>query len=104
MLLGYEHRKEVIEIMRGFRPDIVICPHPMEYGRLDHVDAGMFAIRCVDYVRADGFDSPLAPHTVKQIYMFHYQGYRPETLAGPRASYRQGRRRHRTGCAQEEGR
>ncbi len=85
MILGMEHYKTVIELMRSFRPDIVITQHPVEYGRLDHMDAGEFAIRCVDYVRADGFDSPLAPHTVKEVYFAYYLDYRSDMLmATPR--------------------
>lgn len=85
MILGLEEYKTVIELMRSFRPDIVIAQHPVEYGRLDHMDAGEFAIRCVDYVRADGFDSPLPPHTVREVYLSYYLDYRSDVLmATPR--------------------
>ena len=32
------------EQIREFRPDVVLCPHPTEYGRFDHMDAGRFAV------------------------------------------------------------
>ena len=84
-LFGYEHYKEIITLMREFRPEIVLCPHPVEFGRHDHMDAGRFTVACVDYVRADGFDSPLAPHSVKQVYMFYYPDGRADKLmAAPR--------------------
>lgn len=85
MIVGFEEYKTVIELMRSFKPDIVITQHPVEYGRLDHMDAGEFTIRCVDYVRADGFDSPLAPHTVKEVYFAYYLDRRSDVLmATPR--------------------
>ena len=85
MIVGFEEYKTVIELMRSFKPDIVITQHPVEYGRLDHMDAGEFTIRCVDYVRADGFDSPLAPHTVKEVYFAYYPDRRSDVLmAAPR--------------------
>lgn len=85
MTLGFDEYKTVIELMRSFRPDIVITQHPMEYGRFDHMDAGEFAIRCVDYVRADGFDSPLAPHSVSEVYFAYYLDSRSDVLmATPR--------------------
>lgn len=80
MIVGFDEYKTVIELMRSFRPDIMITQHPVEYGRLDHMDAGEFAIRCVDYARADGFDSPLAPHTVREVYMSYYLDYRSDAL------------------------
>jgi hypothetical protein len=61
---------------------VELCPHPTEYGRFDHMDAGRFIVACVDYARADGFDSPLAPHVVKDVFMFYYLDFRTDQLMG----------------------
>jgi LmbE family N-acetylglucosaminyl deacetylase len=82
MLLGMEEYVTVVDMLREFRPDVVICPHPVEVGRQDHMDAGRFAVACVDYVRADGFPSPLAPHTVPHVFMFYYPGFNADQLMG----------------------
>ena len=60
MIFGFDEYKTIIELMRSFRPDIVITQHPLEYGRFDHMDAGEFAIRCVEgrHGRVRVHDSP----------------------------------------------
>lgn len=74
--------KQVVDEIRMFKPDTILTSHPTEYGRFDHMDAGDFVIRCVDYARAPGFDSPLAPHDVKNVFMFHYADFRTDQLMG----------------------
>ncbi len=87
MLVGMDEYVAMVELLRDFRPDVVLCPHPVEVGRHDHMDCGRFVIAAVDYVRAEGFPSPLAPHTVTDIFMFYYEDYRAEQLMGsPRRS------------------
>lgn len=80
MLLGMEEYIVLVDLIREFRPDAVLCHHPVEVGRQDHMDTGRYALAAVDYARADGFPSPLAPHTVSEIFMFHYPDFRAEQL------------------------
>ena len=61
MIFDYDHYATVVRLIREFQPGVVLCPHPTEYGGHDHMDAGRFVVACVDYARADGFASPLAP-------------------------------------------
>ena len=82
MLVGMDEYVAVVDRIRDFRPDVVLCPHPVEVGRQDHMDAGRFAVACVDYVRADGFPSPLAPITVPHVFMFYYPGFNADQLMG----------------------
>ena len=82
MLLGAAEYTTLVELIREARPDVVLCPHPVEVGRHDHMDAGRFAIAAVDYARAEGFASPLAPHTVANLFMFYYDDFRAEQLMG----------------------
>ena len=82
MLLGMEEYLTVVNMIRGFRPNVVLCPHPVEVGRQDHMDTGRFAVACVDYVRADGFPSPLTPITVPHVFMFYYPGFNADQLMG----------------------
>ena len=85
MLFGMEEYVTVVNLLREFRPDVVLCPHSVEFGRHDHMDAGRFAVACVDYVRAEGFPSPLEPHTVPNVFMFYYPDFRSDQLmASPR--------------------
>jgi len=79
---GPDEYLAVIEEIRTFRPDVVLCPHPLEYGRIDHMDAGRFAVAAVDYARADGIPSALAPHDVRDVFTFYYQDTRSDVLAG----------------------
>jgi LmbE family N-acetylglucosaminyl deacetylase len=76
------HYDWLIDRMREYRPDIVITQHPVEQGRFDHMDAGMFVARCVDYVRAPGYDSPLAPHKVNQVYFSYYADHETDVING----------------------
>jgi LmbE family N-acetylglucosaminyl deacetylase len=62
MLSGFDEYSTVIELIREFRPDVVLCPHPTEYGRHDHMDACRFVVACVDYARVDEFSFALAAH------------------------------------------
>jgi LmbE family N-acetylglucosaminyl deacetylase len=82
MLVGQQEYVELVNALREFRPDVVLCPHPTEVGRHDHMDCGRFTVACVDYCRAEGFPSPLAPHTVPNLFMFYYQDFRTEQLTG----------------------
>jgi len=82
MLIGMEEYLVLINLIREFKPDVVMCPHPTEVGRQDHMDCGRYAIAAVDYARADGVPSPLAPHTVKDIFMFYYPDFRSDQLLG----------------------
>jgi LmbE family N-acetylglucosaminyl deacetylase len=79
---GPDEYLAVIEEIRAFRPDVVLCPHPTEYGRFDHMDAGRFAVAAVDYARADGIPSALAPHAVRDVFTFYYQDTRSDQFAG----------------------
>ncbi len=82
MLLGLDEYVTVVNLIREFRPDVVLCHHPVEVGRQDHMDAGRFAVAAVDYARAEGFPSPLAPHTVPNLFMFYYMDFRADQLMG----------------------
>ena len=82
MLFDLSHYVTMVEILRDFRPDILLCPHPIEVGRHDHMDSGRFTIAAMDYARADGFPSPLTPHTVPRLFMYYYEDYRTEQLTG----------------------
>jgi LmbE family N-acetylglucosaminyl deacetylase len=82
MLFELSHYVTMVEILRDFRPDVLLCPHPVEVGRHDHMDSGRFTIAAMDYSRADGFPSPLAPWTVPQLYMYYYEDFRTNQLMG----------------------
>ena len=82
LLVGMPEYLVMINLIREFRPDVVMCPHPTEVGRQDHMDCGRFTIAAVDYARADGVPSPLAPHAVKDIFMFYYPDFRSDQLLG----------------------
>ena len=87
MIFGLREYVEVVNVIREFRPTVVLCPHPTEFGRQDHMDTGRYAVAAVDYARADGFPSPLAPHTVADVFMFYYEDFRSEQFMGvPRHS------------------
>ena len=87
MIFGLREYVEVVNVIREFRPTVVLCPHPTEFGRQDHMDTGRYAVAAVDYARADGFPSPLAPHTVSDVFMFYYEDFRSEQFMGvPRHS------------------
>jgi LmbE family N-acetylglucosaminyl deacetylase len=79
---GPDEYLTVIDEIRTYRPDVVLCPHPAEYGRFDHMDAGRFAVAAVDYARADGIPSALAPHLVKDVFTFYYQDTRSDVFLG----------------------
>jgi LmbE family N-acetylglucosaminyl deacetylase len=80
LLVGLDEYIVLVNLIREFRPDVVLTHHPVEVGRHDHMDCGRCAIAAVDYARADGFPSPLAPHTVPNLFMFYYPDYRSEQL------------------------
>jgi LmbE family N-acetylglucosaminyl deacetylase len=87
MLFDLSHYQAMVDLLRSFRPDAVLSPHPVEVGRHDHMDSGRFTIAAVDYCRAEGFPSGLAPHTVPHIFMYYYEDFRTEQLMGsPRHS------------------
>ena len=87
MLFDLSRYVEMVEILRDFRPDVLLCPHPVEVGRHDHMDSGRFTIAAMDYARADGFPSPLAPWTVPHLFMYYYEDFRTNQLMGtPRQS------------------
>ncbi len=82
MLFGMNEYVALVNLIREFRPDAVLCAHPVEVGRHDHMDSGRYTIAAVDYARADGFPSPLAPHAVPNLFMFYYEDFRAEQLMG----------------------
>jgi 4-oxalomesaconate hydratase len=82
LLYGRAEYVLLVGLIREFRPSVVVCPHPVEVGRFDHMDCGSLTLRTVDYARADGFPSPLAPHAVTNIFMSYYQDFRTEQLMG----------------------
>ena len=82
MLVGMEEYIIMVDLLRELRPDVVLCAHPVEVGRQDHMDSGRFVVAAVDYARADGFPSPLAPHTVPDLFMFYYPDFRSDQLMG----------------------
>lgn len=82
LLVGLSEYVVMVDIVREFRPHVVLCAHPVEVGRHDHMDSGRFTIAAVDYARADGFPSPLAPHAVPNLFMFYYEDFRSEQLMG----------------------
>ncbi len=87
LLVGMNEHVVMVNLLREFRPDVVLCAHPVEVGRHDHMDSGRFTIAAIDYARAEGFPSPLAPHTVPNLFMFYYEDFRSEQLiGGPRHS------------------
>ncbi len=69
LLVGLDETIVLVDLIREFRPDVVLTHHPVEVGRHDHMDCGRCAIAAVDYARADGFPSPLAPHTAQLVYV-----------------------------------
>ena len=82
LTVGLAEYIAVVNEIREFRPGAVLCPHPTEFGRFDHMDAGRFAVAAVDYARADGFPSPLAPHLVRDVFTFYYEEYRTDQFMG----------------------
>jgi LmbE family N-acetylglucosaminyl deacetylase len=72
----------MVDLIREFRPHALICQHPVEVGRHDHMDAGRFALAAADYARAEGFPSELAPHAVPHPFMSYYQDFPTEQLMG----------------------
>ncbi|MGH2530889.1 MAG: PIG-L deacetylase family protein [Thermomicrobiales bacterium] len=82
LLYGLDEYVVIVNLIREFRPHVVLCPHPVEVGRHDHMDSGRLTIAAVDYARAEGFPSPLAPHTVPNLFMFYYPDFRTEQLMG----------------------
>jgi LmbE family N-acetylglucosaminyl deacetylase len=82
LLYGMDEYVLLVNLIREFRPDVLLCAHPVEVGRHDHMDSGRFALAAVDYARAEGFPSPLAPRTVRQIFLFYYQNFSSEQLMG----------------------
>jgi LmbE family N-acetylglucosaminyl deacetylase len=87
MIFGLQEYVALVNVIREFRPTAVLCPHPTEFGRQDHMDTGRYAVAAVDYARADGFPSALAPHTVGDVFFFYYEDFRSEQfMGGPRHS------------------
>lgn len=82
LLVGLNEYITLVNLIREHRPDIVITSHPVEVGRQDHMDAGRFTVAAVDYARAEGFPSPLAPHSVPELFLTYYQDFRSEQLMG----------------------
>lgn len=82
LLVGLDEYITLVNLIREYRPDVMMTHHPVEVGRHDHMDCGRYAIAAVDYARADGFPSPLAPHSVPNVFMFYYQDFRAEQLMG----------------------
>ncbi|MGA7673237.1 MAG: PIG-L family deacetylase [Nitrolancea sp.] len=87
LAMGMDEYVAAVNLIREFKPTVVLCPHPVEVGRQDHMDCGRFVIAAVDFARADGFPSPLAPHTVKNLFLYYYEDFRSEQMTGtPRHS------------------
>ncbi len=82
MFFDLSHYVEMVEILRDYRPDILLCPHPVEVARHDHMDSGRFTIRAMDYCRAGGFPSALAPYEVPRLFMYYYEDFRTNALMG----------------------
>lgn len=82
LVIDKESYIAAVNLIREFRPNVVICQHPVEVGRFDHMEAGRFALAAVDYARAEGFPSALAPHAVPHIFMSYYQDFPTEQLLG----------------------
>lgn len=82
LLYGLDEYVLLVNLIREFRPDVLLCAHPVEVGRHDHMDSGRFALAAVDYARAEGFPSPLAPHAVRHTFLFYYQSFPSEQLMG----------------------
>jgi len=80
--VGLAEHVALVDLIREFRPTVVLCPHPTEFGRFVHMDAGRVVVAAVDYARADGFPSSLAPHTVADLFLFYYEDVRTETFMG----------------------
>jgi len=82
LIVGLPEYIQLVNVIREFRPDVVLTSHPVEVGRQDHMDCGRVALAAVDYARADGFPSPLAPHTVPNVFLFFYPDFRSDQLMG----------------------
>jgi LmbE family N-acetylglucosaminyl deacetylase len=63
LLVGLPEYITLVNLIREFRPDVLLTSHPFEVGRQDHMDCGRCVIAAVDYAPAAGFLSPLAPHS-----------------------------------------
>lgn len=82
LLYGLDEFKLIVDLLREFRPNAVLCAHPVEVGRQDHMDSGRFVVAAVDYARAEGFPSALASHAVPNLFLFYYQDFRSDQLMG----------------------
>lgn len=82
LAMGLDEYIALVNLIREFRPSVVLCPHPVEVGRQDHMDCGRFVIAAVDYARAEGFPSALAPHTIAAMFLYYYEDFRSEQLTG----------------------
>lgn len=72
----------LVHLIREIRPNVVLCAHPVEVGRFDHMDSGTLALRSIDYARADGYPDPMKPHGVAHVLFFHYDNYQSEQWMG----------------------
>ncbi len=85
LIVGLPEYIKLVNVIRTYRPDVVLTSHPVEVGRQDHMDCGRVTLAAVDYARADGFPSPLAPYTVPNVFLFYYPDFRSDQLmAGAR--------------------
>jgi len=82
LLVGLPEYIQLVSLIREYRPDVVLTSHPVEVGRQDHMDCGRVVLAAVDYARAEGFASPLAPHTVPNVFLFYYPDFRSDQLMG----------------------
>lgn len=82
LLYGMDEFILLVDLMREIRPRVLLCAHPVEVGRFDHMDSGTFILKAADYARAEGFPSPLAPHAIPEIFLFYYQVFSAEQLMG----------------------
>jgi 4-oxalomesaconate hydratase len=82
LLFGLDEYVLLVNLIREFRPHVMLCAHPVEVGRHDHMDSGLLTVKAIDYARADGFPSTLAPHVVQNLFLFYYQHFSTEQLMG----------------------
>lgn len=85
LIVGAEGYHAIVDEIRDHRPDVVLCPHPAEFGSFDHMDAGRVAIAAIDYARSDGYPSALGPWLVGDVFTFYYENHRSgQFLGAPR--------------------
>jgi len=82
LLYGMDDYTLLVDLIREVRPDVLMCAHPVEVGRYDHMESGTLVLKAADFANADGFPSELAPYKVPEIFLFYYQNFPSEQLMG----------------------